>query len=163
MDSWSVILEWTAGLSNKNIEADFFVWFCMKYVWPPMLAALEEREKEIADGLDAASKGRRELGEAETKKAEIMEAAKKDAAEILSQANLRANQVVEDAKEKAQEEADRIKVSAEKDVIQSMNKAREGLRSEVAVLAVAGAEKLLKAEINKESNSALIDEIANEL
>ena len=88
---------------------------------------------------------------------------KKDAAEILSQANLRANQVVEDAKEKAQEEADRIKVSAEKDVIQSMNKAREGLRSEVAVLAVAGAEKLLKAEINKESNSALIDEIANEL
>ena len=140
-----------------------FVWFCMKYVWPPMLQILEEREKEIADGLDAASKGRRELGEAETKKAEIMEAAKKDAAEILSQANLRANQVVEDAKEKAQEEADRIKVSAEKDVIQSMNKAREGLRSEVAVLAVAGAEKLLKAEINKESNSALIDEIANEL
>jgi ATP synthase F0 subunit b len=90
-------------------------------------------------------------------------AAKKDAADILSQANLRANQVIEDAKEKAQEEADRIKVSAEKDVVQSMNKAREGLRSEVAVLAVAGAEKLLKAEINKESNAALIDEIAGEL
>ena len=140
-----------------------FVWFCMKYVWPPMLQILEEREKEISDGLDAASKGKRELEEAETKKAEIMEAAKKDAAEILSQANLRANQVVEDAKEKAQEEADRIKVSAEKDVLQSMNKAREGLRSEVAILAVAGAEKLLKAEINQESNSALIDEIANEL
>ena len=128
-----------------------------------MLAALEEREKEIADGLDAASKGRRELGEAETRKSEIMEVAKKDAAEILSQANVRANQVIEDAKTKAQEEADRIKVSAEKDVVQSLNKAREGLRSEVAVLAVAGAEKLLKAEIDKESNSALIDEIANEL
>ena len=156
-------MNFNATLFGQLLAFLFFVWFCMKYVWPPMLAALEEREKEIADGLDAASKGKRELGEAETKKAEIMEAAKKDAAEILSQANLRANQVVEDAKEKAQEEADRIKISAEKDVIQSMNKAREGLRSEVAILAVASAEKLLKAEINKESNSALIDEIANEL
>ena len=156
-------MNFNATLFGQLLAFLFFVWFCMKYVWPPMLAALEEREKEIADGLDAASKGRRELGEAETKKAEVMEAAKKDAADILSQANLRANQVIEDAKEKAQEEADRIKVSAEKDVIQSMNKAREGLRSEVAVLAVAGAEKLLKAEINQESNAALIDEIAGEL
>jgi F-type H+-transporting ATPase subunit b len=156
-------MNFNATLFGQLLAFLFFVWFCMKYVWPPMLAALEEREKEIADGLDAASKGRRELGEAETKKAEVMEAAKKDAADILSQANLRANQVIEDAKEKAQEEADRIKVSAEKDVVQSMNRAREGLRSEVAVLAVAGAEKLLKAEINKESNAALIDEIAGEL
>ena len=156
-------MNFNATLFGQLLAFLFFVWFCMKYVWPPMLAALEEREKEIADGLDAASKGRRELGEAETKKAEVMEAAKKDAADILSQANLGANQVIEDAKEKAQEEADRIKVSAEKDVVQSMNKAREGLRSEVAVLAVAGAEKLLKAEINKESNAALIDEIAGEL
>jgi F-type H+-transporting ATPase subunit b len=156
-------MNFNATLFGQLLAFLFFVWFCMKYVWPPMLAALEEREKEIADGLDAASKGRRELGEAETRKSEIMEVAKKDAAEILSQANVRANQVIEDAKTKAQEEADRIKVSAEKDVVQSLNKAREGLRSEVAVLAVAGAEKLLKAEIDKESNSALIDEIANEL
>jgi len=170
-------MNFNATLFGQLLAFLFFVWFCMKYVWPPMLAALEEREKEIADGLDAASKGMRELGEAETRKAEVMEAAKKDAAEILSQANLRANQVIEDAKGKAQEEADRIKISAEKDVLQSMNikisaekdvlqsmnKAREGLRSEVAILAVAGAEKLLKAEINKESNAALIEEIAGEL
>ncbi|MDB3976130.1 F0F1 ATP synthase subunit B [Gammaproteobacteria bacterium] len=156
-------MNFNATLFGQLLAFLFFVWFCMKYVWPPMLAALEEREKEIADGLDAASKGMRELDEAETRKAEVMEAAKKDAAEILSQANLRANQVIEDAKGKAQEEADRIKISAEKDVLQSMNKAREGLRSEVAILAVAGAEKLLKAEINKESNAALIEEIAGEL
>ena len=156
-------MNFNATLFGQLLAFLFFVWFCMKYVWPPMLAALEEREKEIADGLDAASKGMRELGEAETRKAEVMEAAKKDAAEILSQANLRANQVIEDATGKAQEEADRIKISAEKDVLQSMNKAREGLRSEVAILAVAGAEKLLKAEINKESNAALIEEIAGEL
>ena len=93
-------MNFNATLFGQLLAFLFFVWFCMKYVWPPMLAALEEREKEIADGLDAASKGKRELGEAETKKAEIMEAAKKDAAEILSQANLRANQVVEDAKER---------------------------------------------------------------
>jgi len=140
-----------------------FVWFCMKYVWPPMLQILEEREKEISDGLDAASKGKRELEEAETKKAEVMGAAKKEAAELINQANLRANQMVEDAKSKAQEEADRIKESAEKDVVQSMNKARESLRSEVAVLAVAGAEKLLRAEIDQEANATLIDEIAGEL
>ena len=156
-------MNFNATLFGQLLAFLFFVWFCMKYVWPPMLAALEEREKEIADGLDAASKGMRELGAAETRKAEVMEAAKKDAAEILSQANLRANQVIEDAKGKAQEEADRIKLSAEKDVLQSINKAREGLRSEVAILAVAGAEKLLKAEINKESNAALIEEIAGEL
>ena len=156
-------MNFNATLFGQLLAFLFFVWFCMKYVWPPMLAALEEREKEIADGLDAASKGMRELDEAETRKAEVMEAAKKDAAEILSQANLRANQVIEDAKGKAQEEADRIKISAEKDVLQSMNKAREGLRSEVAILEVAGAEKLLKAEINKESNAALIEEIAGEL
>ena len=156
-------MNFNATLFGQLLAFLFFVWFCMKYVWPPMLAALEEREKEIADGLDAASKGMRELDEAETRKAEVMEAAKKDAAEILSQAHLRANQVIEDAKGKAQEEADRIKISAEKDALQSMNKAREGLRSEVAILAVAGAEKLLKAEINKESNAALIEEIAGEL
>ena len=92
-----------------------------------------------------------------------MSGAKKEAAEILNQANLRASQVVEDAKIKAQEEAERIKVSAEKDLSQSINKAREGLRSEVAILAVAGAEKILKSEIDKESNASLIDEIAKEL
>ena len=140
-----------------------FVWFCMKYVWPPMLQVLEEREKEIADGLEAASRGKRELEEAESKKTILMSGAKKEAAEILNQANLRATQVVEDAKTKAQEEVERIKVSAEKDLSQSINKAREGLRSEVAILAVAGAEKILKSEINKESNASLIDDIAKEL
>ena len=140
-----------------------FVWFCMKYVWPPMLQILEEREKEIADGLEAASRGKRELEEAESKKASLISGAKKEAAEILNQANLRATQVVEDAKTKAQEEAERIKVSAENDLSQSINKAREGLRAEVAILAVAGAEKILKSEIDKESNASLIDEIAKEL
>ena len=141
----------------------FFVWFCMKYVWPPMLQVLEEREKEIADGLEAASRGKKELQDAEAKKSKLIGTAKQEAAELLNQANLRAGQMVEDAKAKALEEAGRIKNSAEKDLIQSVNRAREGLRSEVAVLAVSGAEKLLKSEIDQDKNAALIDEIAEGL
>ena len=140
-----------------------FVWFCMKYVWPPMLKILEEREKEIADGLNAASEGRRELEEANARKEEILGEAKKEAADLVGQANQRANQLVEDAKTSAQEEAEKIKVSAQNDIEQSAKRAREELRSEVATLAVAGAEKILNSEIDEKKNSELIDELTKEL
>ena len=140
-----------------------FVWFCMKYVWPPMLKILEEREKEIADGLNAASEGRRELEEANARKEEILGEAKKEAADLVSQANQRANQLVEEAKTSAQEEAEKIKVSAQNDIEQSAKRAREELRSEVATLAVAGAEKILNSEIDEKKNSELIDELTKEL
>ena len=130
-----------------------FVWFCMKYVWPPMLKILEEREKEIADGLNAASEGRRELEEANARKEEILGEAKKEAADLVGQANQRANQLVEEAKTSAQEEAEKIKVSAQNDIEQSAKRAREELRSEVATLAVAGAEKILNSEIQEECSS----------
>ena len=84
-----------------------FVWFCMKYVWPPMMKVLEEREKEISDGLDAASRGKRELEEAQVTKVEVLKEAKNEAAELVNQANQRASQLVEDAKTAAQEEAER--------------------------------------------------------
>ena len=140
-----------------------FVWFCMKYVWPPMLKILEEREKEIAYGLNAASEGRRELEEANARKEEILGEAKKEAADLVGQANQRANQLVEDAKTSAQEEAEKIKVSAQNDIEQSAKRAREELRSEVAALAVAGAEKILNSEIDEKKNSELIDELTKEL
>ena len=140
-----------------------FVWFCMKYVWPPMLKVLEEREKEIADGLNAASEGRRELEEANVKKDEILVGAKKEAADLVKQASQRANQLVEEAKTNAQEEAEKIKVSAQNDIEQSAKRAREELRSEVATLAVAGAEKILNSEIDEKKNSELIDELTKEL
>ena len=108
-------------------------------------------------------RGKKELQDAEAKKSKLIGTAKQEAAELLNQANLRAGQMVEDAKAKALEEAGRIKNSAEKDLIQSINRAREGLRSEVAVLAVSGAEKLLKSEIDQDKNAALIDEIAEGL
>ena len=140
-----------------------FVWFCMRYIWPPMLRILEEREKEIADGLNAASEGKRELEEASVKKKEILKDAKEEAAELINQAGQRANQLVEDAKTNAQKEAEKIKVSAQNDLEQSTKRAREELRSEVATLAVAGAEKILNSEIDEKKNSELIDELTKEL
>ena len=140
-----------------------FVWFCMKYVWPPLLGVLEEREKEIADGLNAASEGRRELEEANVKREEILQDAKKEAADLVNQANQRANQLVEDAKTSAQEEAERIKISAQNDVEQNTKRAREELRAEVATLAVVGAEKILNSEIDEKKNSEILDELKKEL
>ena len=128
-----------------------------------MLRILEEREKEIADGLNAASEGKRELEEANRKKVDILEDAKKESAELVNQANHRATQIVEDAKSTAGEEAERIKISAQNDIEQNTKRAREELRSEVAILAVAGAEKILNAEIDKEKNSELINKLTREL
>mgnify|MGYP000691686176 FL=1 len=140
-----------------------FVWFCMRYVWPPMIQILEEREKEVADGLEAASRGKRELEEANTQRVAIVDEAKKEAADLVSQAGQRANQMVEDAKSQAQEEADRIKTSAKADLEQAAKKAREEIRSEVSALVISGAEKILGSEIDQEKNAEIIEEISKEL
>ena len=140
-----------------------FVWFCMRFIWPQLLSVLEQREKEIADGLNAASEGKRELEEAGVKKEEILKGAKKEAADLVNQANQRANQLVEDAKSTALEEVERIKISAQSEVEQSAKRAREELRVEVATLAVAGAEKILNSEIDENKNSKIIEDLKEEL
>ena len=150
-------------LIGQLIAFILFVWFCMRFIWPQLLEILETREKEISDGLEAASRGKRELEEAGVKKEEILDGAKKEAADLVNQASQRANQLVEEAKTSAQEEAERIKVAAQKDVDQAAKKAREELRSELAVLAVAGAEKILGAEVDQEKNADLIDQISKEM
>ena len=139
-----------------------FVWFCIRYVWPPMLQILEEREKEVADGLEAASRGKKELEDANAQREAIVDGAKKEAADLVSQAGQRANQMIEDAKSQAQEEAERIKTSAKADLDQAAKKAREEIRSEVATLVVAGAEKILGSEIDQEKNAEIIEEISKE-
>ena len=150
-------------LIGQLIAFILFVWFCMRFIWPQLLEILETREKEISDGLEAASRGKRELEEAGVKKEEILDGAKKEAADLVNQASQRANQLVEEAKTSAQEEAERIKVAAQKDVDQAAKKAREELRSELAVLAVAGAEKILVSEVDQEKNADLIDQISKEM
>lgn len=140
-----------------------FVWFCMRFIWPQLLQVLEEREKEISDGLNAAAEGKRELEEASTKKEEILNEAKKEASDLLGQASQRAGQLVEDAKTEARTEAEKIKISAQKDLEQASKRAREELRSEVATLAVAGAEKILGSEVDEKKNAQILEEITKEL
>lgn len=148
---------------GQAIAFFFFVLFCMKYVWPPLTAALAERKKKIADGLDAAERAERDLRLAQEKAADDMRASKEEAAAIIEQANKRANQIIEEAKEQAREEANRVKAAAEAEVAQQVNQAREALRSKVAALAIAGAEKILEASVDEKAHAQLVDKLAAEL
>ena len=141
----------------------FFVVFCMKYVWPPITAALEERKQKIAEGLDAADRAERDLRAAQEKAEADLQEGKEQSAAIIEQANKRASQIIDEAKEAATAEAFRIKVAADADIEQEINRAKEDLRSQVAVLAIAGAEKILEAEVDKAAHAKLVDNLAAEL
>lgn len=148
---------------GQAIAFFFFVLFCMKYVWPPLTAALDERKKKIADGLDAAERAERDLRLAQEKAADDMRASKEEAAAIIEQANKRAIQIVEEAKAQAREEANRVKASAEAEIEQQINQAKEALRGQVAALAIAGAEKILEASVDEKAHAQLVDKLAAEL
>ena len=141
----------------------FFVWFCMKYVWPVILQAMEERQQKISDGLDAADRALHDLEEAQSKASDQMKEAKQEAASIIDQANKRAAQIVEEAKQQAVAEGDRLKAAAQADIEQEINRAKEELRASVAGLALAGAEKVLEASVDEKSNRALVDKLAAQL
>ncbi len=140
-----------------------FVVFCMKYVWPPILAAMAEREQKIADGLAAADRASHDLELAQEKAVERMKEAKAEAAGIIDSANKRAGQLVEEAKDAAVVEADRVKASAQAEIEQETNRAREQLRGQVATLSLAGAEKVLGAAIDQEAHNELVEKLAAEL
>lgn len=148
---------------GQAIAFAIFVIFCMKYVWPPITAALAERKKKIAEGLDAADRAERDLQLAKEKAAADMRQSKEEAAAIIEQANKRANQIVDEAKEQAREEAERLKAAAQADIEQEANRAKEALRAQVAVLAVAGAEKILEASIDEQAHAQLVEKLAAEL
>jgi F-type H+-transporting ATPase subunit b len=141
----------------------FFVVFCMKYVWPPITAALEERKKKIAEGLDAADRAERDLRAAQEKAEADMQSSKEQSAAIIEQANKRASQIVDEAKEAASAEAERIKQAATADIEQEVNRAKESLRAQVATLAIAGAEKILEASVDEAAHANLVDKLAAEL
>ena len=140
-----------------------FVYLCMKYVWPPLTAALAERQKKIAEGLDAADKAARDLEAAQQSVEAELQKSKAQAAELIEQANKRANQIVDEAKTAAQTEGDRIKAAAAAEVEQEVNRAKEALRAQVAALAVAGAEKILGASVDVNNHQELVDKLAAEL
>ncbi len=150
-------------LIGQMIAFVCFVMFCMKYVWPPILAAMAEREKKIADGLAAADRASHDLELAQEKAVERLKEAKQEAAGIIDAANKRGIQLVEDAKGAALVEADRVKTAAKAEIEQETNRAREQLRGQVAALALAGAEKVLGATIDQKAHAELVDKLAAEL
>ncbi len=150
-------------LIGQSITFIVFVWFCMKYVWPPIVGALEERKKKIADGLAAAERGEHEKVLAEKRALETLHEAKQKAQEIINQAQKRANEIVDEAKEDARAEGERLLNAAKAEIEQEVNRAREHLRGEVVSLAVAGASKVLKKEIDEKSNEALLQDLVAQL
>lgn len=152
-----------ATLLAQAIMFALFVWFCMKFVWPPIVGALASRQKQIADGLAAADRGKHELELSAKKAAQELHAAKEKASEIIAQAEKRASEVIEEAKGNAKTEADRIITGAKAEIDQEVNRAKEGLRQQVSELAVAGAEKILRREIDAKAHAEMLTAIANEL
>jgi F-type H+-transporting ATPase subunit b len=150
-------------LIGQIIAFAVFVAFCMKFVWPPLINAMEERAKKIADGLDAANRAERDLELAQQKAGEKLRESKEKAAEIIEQANKRANQIIDEAKNAAREEGSRLAVAAQAEIEQEVNRAKEGLRKQVSALAVAGASKILAKSVDEAVHGELLDQLANEL
>ena len=138
-------------------------WLVMKFGWPHIIAAIEERQQKIAEGLAAADNAQKNLAQAEEKANEELKAARAKANEIIDQAHQRANQIVDAAKQDAVAEAGRQKALADAEIDAASNRAREELRKQVSALAVTGAEKLLKREIDANAHKALLDELAAEI
>lgn len=150
-------------LLGQMISFAILIWFTVKFIWPPLMKAIEERQQKIADGLAAADKAKAELEQGEVKAAEELKAARAKANEIIEQAHQRANQIIDQAKNDAIAEANRQKAVAEAEIVAAANRAKEDLRKQVSALAVSGAEKLLKREIDANAHKALIDELAAQL
>ncbi len=152
-----------ATLIGQLVSLAIFVWFCMKYVWPPITSALAERQSKIEEGLNAASKAEQSLQEAQAKVADELKAAKQQAAQLIGQANKRAVAMVEEAKHQAAVEAARVKTAAQAEMEQDVSRARDQLRRELGQLAVLGAEKILGGEINPQKHDAMLNELAGQL
>lgn len=150
-------------LVGQAISFAFFVWFCMKFVWPPVIAALEERSKKIADGLDAANRASRDLELAQEKATHTLRESKEQAAEIIEQANKRANQIIDEAKEQALADGQRLRDAANSEIEQDVVRAKEALRAQVSQLALIGAEKILGASVDEKAHSELVAKLAQEL
>lgn len=148
---------------GQMLSFAILVWFTMKFIWPPLNAAIEERQKKIAEGLSQAEQARKELADADARVADEIRKARAEAATIIEKANQMAGQIVDKARQDAVVEATKQKAIAAADIEAQAHKAREELRGKVAALAVAGAEKILKREIDANAHKSLIDQLAAEI
>jgi F-type H+-transporting ATPase subunit b len=152
-----------ATLILQSIAMMIFVWFCMKFLWPPLLKAMDERRERIAEGLAASDKAEKELEAAKITVEQQIREARDKAGEIVDQANQRHSQIVEQAKEDAVSERNRQVSAAEAEITQSANQAREELRTTVARLAVLGASQILEKEVDADTHRELLDKLIAEI
>lgn len=156
-------MEINATLIGQLITFAILVWFTMRYVWPPITKAMHEREKKIAAGLEAAERGKHELEVAEHKALTIIREAKLEASHVIEQAHKRSMQIVEEAKEGARQESQRLLDHAQEEIALQVNQAKEILRKQLATLAVAGAEKIIRRNLDVSTQAGLLDEFAAEI
>ncbi len=152
-----------ATLFGQMITFVIFVWFCMKYVWPPIMNALHERKTKIADGLAAAERGQHEQELAEKRAKEVIQEAKEQASSIIAQAQKRASEIVEEAKDNARAEGERLVHAANAEIEQEVNRAKETLRGQVVSLSVAGASKVLSKEIDEKAHDELLKDLVAQI
>lgn len=150
-------------LIGQSIAFFVFVWFVMKYVWPPLINVLNERKNTIADGLAAAERGKHQQELAEKRSSEVIHEARDRAAEIIAKAEQRANEIIEDAKVAARSEGDRLKAGAQAEIEQEVFRAKEHLRGQVVSLAVAGAGKVLRKEIDAKSHESMLKDLVAQI
>ena len=156
-------MDFNLTLIGQSIAMIVFVWFCMKFIWPPITDAIEARQKEIADGLAAAERGQADLTSARSEAEKIVAAAREQARGIVDQASARANGIVEEAKSAGEAERARQLDGARAEIDVEANRARDELRAQVAAIAVAGAERILAREIDANTHRELLDQLASEL
>ena len=152
-----------ATLLAQTIMFALFVWFCMKFVWPPIITALEQRKKQIADGLADAERAKLDLELAAKRSAEILREAKDKVGEIVNNGEKRASEIIEAAKTQAKAEGDRIIVGAKAEIDQGVFRAKEQLRTQVSAIALAGASKILGREIDAKAHNDLLDKLVSEI
>jgi F-type H+-transporting ATPase subunit b len=156
-------MNFNATLIGQTITFIVFVWFCMKFIWPPIMHALDERRKKIADGLAAAERGKHEKQLAEERAREILREAKEQAGEIINRADKRAAEIVDEAKGDARAEGDRLKTAARAEIEQEVNRVKEDLRGQVVSIALAGAGKVLEREVTESTHAELLNKMAAEI
>jgi len=150
-------------LFGQTIAFAIFVWFCMKYVWPPLTGAMQERQKKIAEGLDAAGRAEHDLQLAQERAAQLLRESKEQAAAIIDRANKTANSIVEEAKVQARTEGEKLIAGAKAEIDLEVNRAKDQLRAQVAALAVAGAEKILESSVDGSAHNDLVAKLASQL
>src|SRR3954471_9069556 len=148
---------------SQAVAFAIFIWFTIKFVWPPLMRAIEQRQKQIAEGLAAAERGKQDLELAAKRAAEELQRARSQASEIISQAEKRGAAVVEEAKSAARAEAERIVTGAKAEIEQEVFRAKEALRTQVAMLAGTGGEKILKREVDGKTHAQLLTWLEAEL